>query len=87
MITIPVWLFILVLVLVFGFSSFLIASFAGTKYFEYDELIKKLKEENKNIKSEYAIVKNNYIQLSRHKNMINTIAENVPEQIKKQSKI
>ena len=86
MINIPIWLFILVIILVFGFSSLLIASFAGTKYTENDETIAKLKEENENIKSSYETLKNNYIQLNRRNNMMNTITENVPEQINKQSK-
>lgn len=86
MISIPVWLFILVIILVFGFATLLIASFAGTKYFEYEEVIAKQKEEYKNIKSKYEELKTNYIQLSRRNNMMNTLTENVPEQIKKQSK-
>ena len=86
MINIPVWLFVLIIILVFGFSSLLIASFSGAKYFEYDEIIAKLKEENTNIKNKYEALRTKYIKLNRRNNMINTIAENIPEQIRKQIK-
>lgn len=93
MITIPVWMLV---VIIFGTAilvAFLMASFAGSNYQDYETtIIKKndqLKENISNyneLNDKYTYLKSEYTRLIRIHDMVNTVNENVPEQIKKQSK-
>ena len=93
MITLPVWAFVLIIFVVFLLAIFIMASLTENKLSEYEATIKKKNDQIKEGVSSYNKLNDKYIRLNnehtrliRVNNMVNTVKENVPEQIKKQSK-
>lgn len=83
MITLPVWLFAVIIFAVFLFAMFIMSAVAGCKFEEYEATIKKLEDRLKDIKHNYEELHKEHTHLVRVTNMVNTVKENVPEQIKK----
>lgn len=93
MIKLPIWAFVLIIIAVFLLVLFIMASLTESKLCEYEATIRKKNDQIKeNVSSynklddKYTYLKNEYTRLIRIHDMVNTVKENVPEQIKKQSK-
>ena len=85
MITLPIWLFIVILFAICLFAMFLMAVLTQSKINDYEITINTLENKLRDIKLNYKAVNDDYIHLSRVHDMVNTVIENTPD-IKKQSK-